>query len=115
MTIAEFEREVFSVAIASPICGIPVVRRLMPTSINLRVPITVGGFVDAFYNEETGTTAYAMIQEGERVFGADNTGGWHVHPFDEPVHHRALPDEMSFAEFIAEIERYYQSRSGNAT
>ena len=91
MTIAEFEREVFSVAIASPICGIPVVRRLMPTSINLRVPIAVGGFVDAFCNEETGTTAYALIREGQRVFGADNTGGWHIHPFDEPVHHRALP------------------------
>jgi len=115
MTIAEFEREVFSVAIASPICGIPVVRCLMPTSINLRVPITVGGFVDAFCNEETGTTAYALIQEGQRVFGADNTGGWHVHPFDEPVCHQELPDEMSFAEFIAEIERHYQSRSKSET
>ncbi|MFQ5811655.1 MAG: hypothetical protein ACE5I2_00445 [Anaerolineae bacterium] len=107
MTIAEFEHQVFLVAIASPICGIPIIRRLMPTSINLRVPMTVGGFVDAFYNEETDTTAYALIQGGRRVFGADNTGGWHIHPFDDPVYHQALPGEMSFAEFVAEIERHY--------
>jgi hypothetical protein len=111
MTIAEFERQIFLVAAASPICGIPIIRRLMPTSINLRMPMTVGGFVEVFYNEQTGTMAYALIQEGQRVFGADNTGGWHVHPFDEPMHHRALPGEMTFAEFVAEIERHYQSRS----
>ena len=105
MTIAEFEREVFSVAIASSICGIPVVRRLMPTSINLRVPITVGGFVDAFCNEETGTTAYALIRQGRRAYGADNTGGWHVHPSDDPGRHDPLSTAMSFAEFVAEIER----------
>ena len=110
MTIAEFERQIFLVAAASPICGIPIIRRLMPTSINLRVPITLGGFVEAFYNEQTGTTAYALIQEGQRVFGADNTGGWHIHPFDDPVRHKALLGEMSFAEFIAEIERHYRSK-----
>jgi len=115
MTIAEFEHQVFLVTIASPICGIPVIRRLMPTSINLRVPMTVGGFVDVFYNEETGMTAYALVQEGHRVFGADNTGGWHIHPFDDPVYHQALPGEMSFAEFVAEVERHYQSRSENET
>jgi hypothetical protein len=76
MTLAEFQRLVFDVAIASPICGIPVVWRLTATSINLRVEITTGGFVDIFYNEETHTTAYALIRTERRVFGADNTGGW---------------------------------------
>lgn len=107
MTLLECEHQVFAVAVASPICGIPLVRRLMPTSINLRVPVTVGGFVDVFYNEQTGTTAYALIQGGQRVFGADNTGGWHVHPFEEPTRHDSLSSAMSFAEFIAEIERHF--------
>jgi hypothetical protein len=107
MTLIDFQLEVFAVAAASPICGIPVVRRLMPVSINLRVPLTVGGFVDVFYNEQTGTTAYAFIQGAQRVFGAGNTGGWHIHPFDDPARHDPLPGAISFAEFIAQIEQHY--------
>ncbi len=76
MTLAEFQRNVFDVAMASPICGIPIVRRLTATSINLRVEVTTGGFMDVFYNEETHTTAFALILADRRVFGADNTGGW---------------------------------------
>ena len=34
MTLVEFEQHVFAVAMASPLCGIPAVRRLTPTSIN---------------------------------------------------------------------------------
>lgn len=104
MTLAEFERLVFAVAVASPICGVPVLRRLSPTSINLRLDVTAGGFVDAFCNEQTGTIAFAWIRQGRRVFGADNTGGWHVHPVDAPQRHVLLRAAMSFAQFIAQIE-----------
>jgi Ethanolamine utilization protein EutJ (predicted chaperonin) len=106
MTLAEFEQQVFAVAMASPICGILIVRRLTPTSINLRIDVTAGGFIDAFYNEQTGTTAFALIRQGRRAFGADNTGGWHVHPLTEPDRHYPLSDAMSFADFVAEIERH---------
>jgi hypothetical protein len=106
MTLAEFQRLVFDTALASPICSIPVVRRLTATSINLRVEVTTGGFIDVFYNEETHTTAFALILADHRVFGADNTGGWHVHPFDDPERHHPLPGEMSFAEFVTLIEQY---------
>ena len=46
MTLVEFEQQVFAAALASPICGIPLVRRLTPTSINLRIAVTTGGFID---------------------------------------------------------------------
>jgi hypothetical protein len=105
VTLAEFERQVFEVAMASSICSIPVVRRLTPTSINLRLSVATGGYIDAFYNEQTHTMAYALILRGRRAFGADNTGDWHVHPFDDPERHDPLPAAMSFAEFVAEIER----------
>ena len=105
MTLAEFAREIMSVAMTSSICDIPSVRRLTPTAINLRVLITTGGFVDAFYNEQTGTMAFAFICRGQRVFGADNTGGWHVHPFAGPGRHDPLPEPMAFAAFVVEIEQ----------
>ncbi len=105
MTLVEFEQQVFAVAMASSICDIPIVYRLTPTSINLRVNVTTGGFIDAFYNEQTGTTAFALIRQDRRIFGADNTGGWHIHPFANPDRHDSLPNAISFAEFVAEVEQ----------
>lgn len=105
MTLSEFEQQIFATATASPICGIPIVRRLTATSISLRIEVTIGGFIDAFYNERTGTTAYALIRQGRRAFGADNTDRWHVHPFANPDQHDLLSDAISFADFVAEIER----------
>lgn len=105
MTVAEFEQQIFAVAMASPICSVPSVRRLTATSIALRVDISTGGFVDAFCNEQTDTTAFALIREGRRVFGADNTGGWHIHPFADPDSHVPLPRAMSFREIVVELEQ----------
>jgi len=85
MTAEQFQHEIFECALNSPICDIPIVRRITATSVNLRIPLTFGHFVDIFYNEETGTTAYALIEKGKRIFGADNTGGWHLHSFENPI------------------------------
>ena len=104
MTLGEFEQRIFSVALDSPVCAVPATRRLTATSISLRVDILTGGFVDIFYNEQTGTMAFALIRDGRRVFGADNTGGWHMHPFADPGGHTPLPDAVSFADFVAKIE-----------
>jgi hypothetical protein len=105
MTLAEFEQQIFAVAMRSSICGIPAVRRLTSTSISLHVSIASGGFIDAFYNEQTDTMAFAFIREGQRLFGVDNTGGWHVHPFSDPARHNPLAAPLSFAEFVDEIEQ----------
>ena len=105
MTLDEFQRQVFLVAMVSPVCHVPHVKSLTSTSVKLRIEITLGGFIDAFYNEQTGTTAYALIWQGERVFGIDNTGGWHVHPFEDPARHDPLPGPLPFGEFVEQIER----------
>ncbi len=105
MTLQEFEQQVVLVALASAICDIPVILRSTSTAIKLRIEVRSVGFIDAFYNEDTGTTAYALIQQGQRIFGADNTGGWHIHPFADPDRHDARLNAMTFADFIAEVER----------
>jgi hypothetical protein len=72
----------------------------------IHLELASGAFVDAFYIEQTGTTAFALIEQDRRVFGVDNTGGWHVHPLSDPTQHQPLADAMTFAEFVAEIERH---------
>jgi len=57
-----------------------------------------------FTNEQTGTTAFALIRQGQRVFGADNTGGWHIRPFATPGHYEPLSDPLSFADFVAQLK-----------
>ena len=52
--------------------------------------------------------AFSLICEGQRVFGVDNTGGWHIHPFSDPARHDPLVDPLSFAEFVDEIEEQQQ-------
>ncbi len=110
MTLNEFEQSVFAVANGSAICETPTIRRFTPATIGIRVPLIIGGFVDAFFNEQTGTTAFALIQNDARIFGADNTGGWHSHPLADPATHQTLSSEMSFADFIAAIEKHNDER-----
>ena len=105
MNLNEFEQHIFDVALGSSICDIPTLYRLTATSVNLRTEVLSGGFIEAFFNERTGTTAFALIRDRQRVYGADNTGGWHVHPFADPTQHVPLQEAMSFAEFVAEIEQ----------
>ncbi len=115
MTLQEFEQEIFTVALRSSICDIPHVRRLTATAINLRISLltdtTVSHrFIEVFFNEQTGRTAFAVIEADGRVFGADNTGGWHIHPFVDPSRHQPIDSPMPFADFIATVERYFQEK-----
>ena len=52
--------------------------------------------------------AFSLICEGQRVFGVDNTGGWHIHPCSDPARHDPLVDPLSFAGFVDEIEQQQQ-------
>jgi hypothetical protein len=110
MTLEDFHREATSAAFDSAICEMPIVRSTTPTSLNLRIPLTVGNFIDMFYNQETETTAFALIKDGKRIFGADNTGAWHVHLFEKPEAHE--PSEpISAREFVRIVERHYTETS----
>ena len=63
------------------------------------------GFVDLYYNAETGSISFAYIERGRRRFGANNMKiGWHLHPFDEPEEHRpsAPVTVREFLELLAQ-------------
>lgn len=107
MSIDDFQKQIFVVAERSPICDSPVIELWGRQRIKIRIELFVGGYVEAYYNQETGTMSYAWIQEGARIFGADNTGGWHIHPFENPADHIETSGNcaVTFAEFIAQIAR----------
>ena len=71
--------------------------------VKCRVFLVDSGFIDVYYNSETGRTAFALIKDNKRIFGADNTGEWHIHPFENPKEHRKS-DRVDFKWFLEEIK-----------
>lgn len=65
------------------------------------------GFVDIYRNFETGTTAYAWIVDDERIYGADNTGGWHRHPYQETEDH-VDSEPVSLETFVEEVGAFIE-------
>ncbi len=67
-------------------------------------------YVDVFYRRKTQNTSYAYIEEGERIFGANNMKiGWHIHPFGETDKHLPI-NQMTFEEFLKTLEKELRSR-----
>ena len=75
-------------------------------TVKIRIFLSALAFIDTYFNPANGNCTFALIQEGQRIYGADNAFvGWHVHPFDDPEHH--LPsNEVTFAEFLRTIEKW---------
>ncbi len=66
-----------------------------------------GYFIEVFYNTATGKVSFALIREGNRIYGKDNAkSGWHMHPKDAPDTH--VPCQpVTFSQFLAEVERIF--------
>ena len=60
--------------------------------------------------------SFAWIINNKRAYGADNLGGWYVHPFGRPDDHNASA-EVDFREFLENIEQKIgtSKRAGNKT
>lgn len=56
-------------------------------------------FINLFYNAGTLKYSFALVKDNRRVFGADNTRKWHVHPFDNPDIHEES-GEISLKDFL---------------
>ncbi|MCL0079796.1 hypothetical protein M1O18_02710 [Dehalococcoidia bacterium] len=55
-------------------------------------------FLQVYFNELTGTTSVALIEEDKRRWGIDfdNIRGWHVHPLKDPgTHHSTDTKEIN--------------------
>ena len=110
MTLEQFESEVTSACSHSPIVAGVSTPGVGVTWIRLRAYLTDGSFVDAFHNYATGKTAFALIKADRRILGADNTGGWHWHPWEKPDSHVPTSQPVTFQEFLGQIENLLKVR-----
>jgi hypothetical protein len=57
-----------------------------------RVILKKKRFLQIYFNELTGTTAFALIEKNRRIWGIDydNMRGWHWHPHENPDSHSEI-------------------------
>jgi hypothetical protein len=55
--------------------------------LKARIAIEEKLFIDVYYNVMNERLSFALILEGERVFGYDKVKTWHRHPFEDPSQH----------------------------
>ncbi len=60
--------------------------------VNGRARIDDEKFLSFYYNQVTGTQAFALIDGDKRIWGIDydNQRGWHVHPIEAPQKHKTI-------------------------
>lgn len=78
--------------------------------------ISADVFLRFYFNEKTGTIAFALIQHGERVWGIDrdNARGWHLHPADAPTSHVAI-EAQTVGSMLDLLKTVLDARASRAT
>jgi hypothetical protein len=105
LSVDEFEEKVISFCSESPVVHSVVNNSFGADWCSLRTYLVDESFVDVFYNQKTGKTAFAQIRDGRRIFGADSRKGWHWHPREDPSRHEPSDHEITFEEFLREVEK----------
>jgi len=62
-------------------------------------------FLRFYFNEVTGTIAFALIEKRQRIWGIDydNRRGWHLHPADNPTDHVGI-EPLSVLDIVARLQ-----------
>jgi len=106
----------FAEELLDALAGVPEVERV---ALQAEGPVVSGRaylrgemFLSFYYNEETGTVAFALIKGQDRMWGIDCDAirGWHLHPLEAPECHVEIPPLgvsdviQRLAEVRAEVE-----------
>ena len=72
--------------------------------VNGRAYVTAEMFLKFYFNEKTGTMAFALIRDRGRIWGIDrdNIRGWHLHPLENPVEHVGI-EPLSVSEIVERL------------
>jgi len=57
-----------------------------------KVLLAKNRFLHIYFNERTGTTAFALVEKERRIWGIyyDNLRGWHEHTIENPESHQSI-------------------------
>ena len=75
----------------------------LPFYIKTRIIISEKLFVEIRYNVRNKRYSYVMVDNGRRIAGFDNLGGWHRHYFKKANSHQPIK-----APSLDEIFNYFQ-------
>jgi hypothetical protein len=81
--------------------------------LKARIAIENRLFIDVYYNAMNKRLNFALIFEGERVFGYDKVKTWHRHPFEDPSQHVPCVEptlKQIFAEVVEVIDILVERR-----
>jgi len=104
LSTIEVAKEIIDVCSRSKIVKNFTVDILDDIVLKVRIYLIDEAFIDTFYNADTLKVAYALIKKGKRMFGVDNTGEWHIHPFGAPWKHQPC-NPITFQEVLTVIEQ----------
>ncbi|HLA49694.1 MAG TPA: hypothetical protein VJ000_00730 [Thermodesulfovibrionia bacterium] len=80
------------------------VNEISPLRLKARVILSQSTFIDVFYGARKDRVDFALIHEGERIFGIDNLHYWHCHQLgNERKHFKIEP--MSVEGIVLEIKK----------
>ena len=68
-------------------------------------------FLRFYFNEITGTIAFALIDSQQRIWGIDydNRRGWHLHPVERPANHVPI-EPLAVSEIVAHLRQVLSTR-----
>ena len=72
--------------------------------LKARIAVEKRLFIDVYYNVMNGRLSFALILEGERVFGYDKVKTWHRHPFEDSSQH-VLCAEPTLGQVFSEMAK----------
>lgn len=108
MNVVEFEREARETLAKFPFLERIEIVDIHREAIKLKLYAMEGFYVQAYFNNATGTRNFVAILTNKRIFGRDcDRKGWHQHTFENPEGHNLSPEgrnEVSLTEFLAELQ-----------
>lgn len=103
MKIEEFGSLLASIAkLKFPDANITITEKRKIT-LEARIKVSENIFIEAYYNTLSDKKSFALIKDGQRIFGYDNYKFWHVHPWNSVKTHVPC-DEPTIEKVFEEIK-----------